>query len=160
MTADPTDLQRDASKLLTSAHRLRWVTIAAVMVMLSISVVFLSVLAFQQHTQIDYLKLLAAKQAKQLDSSCSFYRDLGTVPLPVSVKLTVNGSKPSELGVRLVLHSRYAYTGQGCHGALPGPSAGLIKWAHYYKLPIVPDPLIHRQGSDEPGGLFGRAQNL
>jgi hypothetical protein len=125
MTEDSSSRQREADKLLISAHRLRWFTLSVMVGILAIGVVVLGVIAYQEHQQI-------AKQEKQLEASCSFYEDLGSAPLPVTEPKDT--PKPNVLGVRIIVHSRVAFTGQDCSGELRPPGPGLMKWAQFYSI--------------------------
>jgi hypothetical protein len=72
----------------------------------------------------------ALKQAN--DSSCAFFRDLGSLPVTPAPGLT----RPSETLVAIVVHSRQAFLGRKCDTALPPPGADLRKWAAFYHLPL------------------------
>lgn len=71
-------------------------------------------------SQVDQLRT-------QLQASCAFAADIGSVPLPDS-------PTPSKLGVSLVVDSRAQWRELRCPGPLPEPP-GLAKWAAYYRLP-------------------------
>jgi hypothetical protein len=64
-------------------------------------------------------------------SACDFWRDLSGLP----VTNAAGTNKPSELGVSIIAHSRQAFRGSGCPGALPPPSPSFRHWAPYYHLP-------------------------
>jgi hypothetical protein len=105
---------------------MRWLAVGTGTLVIATALGMLAVVSFQEHQQIQ-------QQQAQLEASCGFYRDLGTAPLPVS---TPSGKPVMVLGVRLVIHSRVAFTGQRCPGSLPPPGPGLVKWASYYKIPL------------------------
>lgn len=66
---------------------------------------------------------------EQQQAQCQFDKDLGSVPLVV----TPPAKKVSELGVKIVADSRFAYFGLHCPGSLP-PDPSLVKWEKYYHL--------------------------
>lgn len=89
------------------------------------SVFVLGTLGYQQYqdsTQSHRLQI----QQKELSAECSFFHDIGTVPLP-------NVPKPSKLAVSLVSHSIGAYTGLGCGSAVK-IDPRLSYWEHYYHI--------------------------
>lgn len=74
---------------------------------------------------------VAGRQQKELQASCSFWKQLGTAPVTPIPPVT----RPSKLGISIVVGSRFAYLGENC-GTLPVPSPELEKWAAYYQLSL------------------------
>jgi hypothetical protein len=72
-----------------------------------------------------------SRQAQAITSDvralCAEQGDIGAVPLT---------AKSSELGIKLVVDFRDAYTGLGCSPPLPAPSALLRKLARQYGIPV------------------------
>jgi hypothetical protein len=63
----------------------------------------------------------------QLQASCAFAADVGSVALPAS-------PRPSRLGVLIVSDARSQWRKLHCPGSL-APAPGLARWAAYYHLP-------------------------
>ena len=107
-----TDIDSQLAATLRAAHRGRWAAVLATLILL------LAGLASLGYT--------ARANMIRLQSSCSFYRVLGTAPVVLS-------PPTAKLGVALIIDARRAYAGQGC-GTLPPPSPALVQLAGRYEL--------------------------
>lgn len=125
------DVDEELRRAIRAAYKDRWAIGLAAVSLLVGAVVFLGVLAGQQHAQIIQQHAQIVRQEKQLQSSCDFFRPL--TPLPVTVP---PGKKPPPLGVQIIAGARTAYAGQEC-GQLPSPSRSLVTWASYYDIPVA-----------------------
>jgi hypothetical protein len=139
----------DASRRLTRrADRTITIIQIAEAVIISIALVALAILfpAFislntKEHVQgrqiaADQKKIAAdqkqiAVNQRRVQTACSFWRDLATLPVT---------SQSSELGTGIVVHSREAYEGFVCPEPLPAPSAILIGQARKYGIPVTIRP--------------------
>jgi hypothetical protein len=81
----------------------------------------------RQDRQAAGLAATIAQLRAQLQASCAFAADVGSVTLPDS-------PRPSRLGVSIVTDSRAQWHELHCPGTLPVPP-GLGRWARYYDLP-------------------------
>lgn len=87
--------------------------------------------AFAIWNSTHHSDVVAGRQQKELQASCSFWYQLGTAPVTPIPPVT----RPSKLGISIVVGSRFAYAGENC-GTLPVPSPELEKWAAYYNLSL------------------------
>jgi hypothetical protein len=85
----------------------------------------------QLQSVIDSQHALIVKQEKELHASCDFWGTLAGIPITTVPPAT----KPSKLGVSIIVRSRVAYEGQGCR-KLPPADPSVRKWAAYYHLPL------------------------
>lgn len=109
------DLDDTLRSALRGYHRSRWITLAAVTLLLAAAVIVLGVLYLQQDAR--------------LRASCEFW--LALTPLPVTI--VPPNTKPTPVSVNLIAGSRVAYAGQGC-GRMPPAAPSLVKWAHFYGI--------------------------
>lgn len=115
---DDLDLDDTLRRSISNAHRLRWVAVVVLAV-----VVLLAIGGFGYEVNT---------QQNRLTSSCAFYRELATIALPPP---SSKAAPQSKLGIELVVNSRIAYTGQGC-GRLPRPSPALAQYGRMYNIRI------------------------
>lgn len=135
-TTDPTSVsaldQHFEKATGKDVHRARWFAVATLGAVIIGVVIFLIVVVVSQQTEIHAQQAQLVSQEKQLESSCGFYRLLGTLDPAANT----SGAKPGLTGVTLVVDARDTYIGQGC-GPLPPPSASLVHWSAVYHIPLV-----------------------
>lgn len=76
-------------------------------------------------------------EQKAITAACDFWYPLTSLP----VTIVAGQTKPTELSVKIIAGSRESYAGQCLDGGvhrppLPPPDPSLVKWAHYYHLPV------------------------
>jgi hypothetical protein len=94
------------------SRRLIYLTIAGLLVDLTLTVVVGVLFNSQQHVN-DKLRQTQSRIDEVLHSDCPFFQDLGTVTLP---------AKATTFGIKIVADSRTAYYTHGCV-AISGPMA-------------------------------------
>lgn len=107
-----------------NAHRMRWLSVSALIVVLIGVVCFLTSLVLSSQRQIDV-------QQREISSSCAIWRTVGVVP-PSPATPT---SAPSLEGVTILVEARNTFLGEEC-GTLPPPSPRLLFWAAHYHLKV------------------------
>lgn len=110
-------LDAELQKLIKRFHRIRWISLVAVIVVIAAG--------------FAYLASSVIHQQNQLRGACALYKDLGALP----VKPAPPVKRPSIIGVTIVIDSRIAFREQGC-GRPPKADPSLVFWAHYYHLPL------------------------
>lgn len=63
---------------------------------------------------------------------CAFMADLADVPVTVNPAT----GQASKLGVKIITDARGSFRRLACTGPEPPAAPSLIKWAHFYKLPV------------------------
>jgi hypothetical protein len=126
------------SQALSLFHRLRWISLVAV---LTIVVALLAggiVTVARQQQQIgvqqqelNVLRRQLAIAEAENHASCGIWTTLAGAPVAATPPARV----PSLLGVVLILEARAAFLGQHC-GTLPAAAPTLSRWAAYYHLNI------------------------
>lgn len=127
-----TTVEASISDALKKAHRIRWVGVAVVGIVLVTTIALLVSLLVTSERRLNSIEMSVQLAQSRLISSCRFYADLA--PLPITVNPATHTA--SELAVRLVIDARRAFIGQGCPGELLAPSISLIRWANYYHLQV------------------------
>jgi hypothetical protein len=111
------DVDALLTRNLRSAHRIRWIMVAAVFTLMA--------------GAIAAMALVIAQQQDELHSSCYVWRILS--PQPVTIMK--GATRPTPLGVSLIAGARDAFAGQRC-GNLPPADPSLVKWAKFYGIPL------------------------
>lgn len=108
----------DDPERMTQGARRAFALLAVLMLVTGVAAV-LSSIAYANYT-------VAQLRSQQL-AGCAFAAHLGSAALP-------DRPRPGRLGVQLVTDSRAQWRALHCPGSLP-PGTGLVKWAHFYRLP-------------------------
>lgn len=109
------DIDARLMKTISGVHRLRWIALIVLGVVLA--------------SAIAVMGLVISDQQTQLRSDCALWRSIGTLP----VQILPGATKPTLFNVTIIAESRAAYIGQGCGKIPPNPAEKL--WADYFHIP-------------------------
>lgn len=118
------DADAKLQDLITHFHRMRWVAVMMITLLLVAGLCALTLIVWDQQRQLSI-------ERRQLVASCGFFTDLAGLPIvPVPP-----AKRPPVTSVTIIADARYAAAGLGCH--LPAASPSLLKWAGYYNIPVA-----------------------
>jgi hypothetical protein len=133
VTIEPERLDDDLARLVSSYHRLRWISLIALVIMAVLAVSGLGLIVWRQQQQLNV-------QRAEIAASCRFFRDIASLP----VVATPPAKRPSAFSVTLVLDAYRSAAGRRCP-QLPPLDASVRRWAAFYHIPV---PLGDGNGLD------------
>src|ERR1700748_645222 len=117
---EPKDPKEALNKIQKDSARILAFTAISVSALMTVVVIVGSWFGYHFYQQI----------TQGRSSTCSFYHDLGTIPLSSS-----GPTATGRVGVKLIVDARNSFEQRGC-GALPPPSRELIQLAEKFGITV------------------------
>lgn len=112
------DIDAKLVKTMTSIHRIRWIAIMVLGILVVIA--------------IGTMAIVISAQQDQLRSDCEVWGSLSGLP----VTIPQGAKRPAQFSVVIIAESRVAFSGKGC-GKLPPADPSELHWAAYYNVKVV-----------------------